>query len=66
MYAGFALYAVGTSLLLGSWYGVLGALVLIAIIARRAVLEERVLVERLEGYAAYMDRVRFRIVPGLW
>jgi protein-S-isoprenylcysteine O-methyltransferase Ste14 len=66
MYAGFILFAAGTALLLGSWYGALGALVLIAIIARRAVLEERVLRERLEGYGAYMKEVRYRFVPGVW
>jgi len=49
MYAGFVLFALGTALLLGSWYGVLGALLLIGMVARRAVLEERVLREELEG-----------------
>ncbi len=66
MYAGFTLFAVGTALLLGSWYGVLGGLVLIGIIARRAVLEERLLREKLEGYGAYMAEVRYRFVPGVW
>ena len=49
MYAGFVLFPLGTALLLGSWYGVLGALLLIGMVARRAVLEERVLREELEG-----------------
>jgi protein-S-isoprenylcysteine O-methyltransferase Ste14 len=66
MYAGFVLYALGTTLLLGSWYGVPGALILIGIVARRAVLEERVLCEGLEGYTAYIRRVRYRLVPGIW
>jgi protein-S-isoprenylcysteine O-methyltransferase Ste14 len=66
MYAGFVLFAVGAPLLLGSWYGVPGALVLIAIVARRAVLEERVLRERLPGYSDYAERVRYRFVPGVW
>jgi protein-S-isoprenylcysteine O-methyltransferase Ste14 len=66
MYAGFVLFAVGTALLLGSWYGVLGGLVLIGIVARRAVLEERLLRERLPGYDAYMEQVRYRFFPGIW
>jgi protein-S-isoprenylcysteine O-methyltransferase Ste14 len=66
MYAGFVLFALGTALLLGSWYGVLGALLLIGMVARRAVLEERMLREELEGYRAYMTRVRYRLVPHLW
>ena len=66
MYAGFALFAPGTALLLGSWVGLLGALVLIAVVAWRAVREERLLCERLEGYAEYTRRVRYRLVPGIW
>lgn len=66
MYAGFLLYTLGTAGLLGSWYGVLGGLVLVGIVARRAVLEERVLAEELEGYRTYQREVRYRLVPYLW
>jgi protein-S-isoprenylcysteine O-methyltransferase Ste14 len=66
MYAGFVLFAEGTALLLGSWYGALVGAVLVAIIARRAVLEERLLREKLTGYVAYMDEVRYRFLPGVW
>jgi len=66
MYAGFALYAIGTALLLGSGYGVVGAFLLIGIIAVRAVLEEKVLVQELPGYADYVRRVRHRFLPGVW
>jgi protein-S-isoprenylcysteine O-methyltransferase Ste14 len=66
MYAGFILFVFGTALLLGSWYGVLVGLLLIGIVARRAVLEERLLREGLEGYAGYMQRVRYRLIPGVW
>jgi protein-S-isoprenylcysteine O-methyltransferase Ste14 len=66
MYAGFALYALGTALLLGSWYGLLGTLLLIGMVAWRAVLEERVLQEELEGYDAYMERVKYRLLPYVW
>ena len=66
MYAGFAMYAVGTALLLGSWWGVAGAFVLSAVVARRAVLEERLLRDHLDGYAEYSKRVRYRLIPGVW
>jgi len=66
LYSGFVLYALGTALLLGSGYGLLGALVLIAMIAWRAVREERVLQEELKGYDNYMSRVRYRLIPYLW
>ena len=66
MYAGFVLFALGTALMLGSWYGTVGALALIGLVARRAVLEERALRRELEGYDAYMRRVRYRLVPRVW
>ncbi|MFL5819938.1 MAG: methyltransferase family protein [Solirubrobacteraceae bacterium] len=66
MYAGAVLYLVGTALLLGSWYGLAASVVLIAGLAVRAVLEERALAAELHGYRAYMRRVRYRLVPGIW
>jgi len=66
MYAAFALFAPGTALLLGSYLGLFGALVLIAVVAWRAVREERLLRERLPGYADYSRRVPFRLLPGVW
>lgn len=66
LYAGGALLFVGTSLLLGSWYGLLVALVLVVGMAVRAVLEERVLRAELPGYDGYMAQVKYRLVPYVW
>jgi protein-S-isoprenylcysteine O-methyltransferase Ste14 len=66
MYAGFSLYLVGTALMLGSWLGVASGLLLIAAVARRAVLEERTLQQKLPGYGEYMMRVRYRLIPEVW
>jgi protein-S-isoprenylcysteine O-methyltransferase Ste14 len=66
MYAGFLLYALGTPLLLGSWYGLLFALLLVVAVARRAVMEERTLRDELQGYTEYMGQVKYRFVPGVW
>jgi protein-S-isoprenylcysteine O-methyltransferase Ste14 len=66
MYAGFLLFMTGTPLLLGSWYGVLLGLAFMLVLARRAVLEERTLKAALPGYADYMARVRYRLVPYVW
>jgi len=66
MYAGFIPFAFGTALLLGSWFGLFGGLLLIVMVAWRAVQEERVLREELEGYSSYMTRVKYRFIPYLW
>ena len=66
MYTAILVFAVGTSLLLGSWYGVLSGLVLMILLARRAMLEERTLRAELPGYAAYMVQVKYRLIPHIW
>lgn len=66
LYAGFVLFALGTPLLLGSWSGVLGGLILISMMAWRAVHEEQMLFQELPGYEAYMQRVRYRLIPYVW
>lgn len=66
MYAAAMLWIFGTSLLLGSWYGVLWSLLLIVLMGRRAVLEERMLRAELQGYDSYMGEVRYRLVPYVW
>lgn len=66
MYAGGFLYFLGTPLFLGSWIGLIFFPVFAAMIAVRAVFEERFLRERLEGYDAYMEKVKYRFIPRIW
>jgi protein-S-isoprenylcysteine O-methyltransferase Ste14 len=66
MYAGALGLVLGAPLLLGSWWGLAGAALLILVMAMRAVLEERALKAELAGYADYAARVRYRLVPHLW
>lgn len=66
MYAGALLFLAGAPLLLGSWWGLVAGAGLVLLIALRAVLEERTLTAELDGYAAYAERVRYRLVPRLW
>ncbi len=55
-----------SALALGSWWALPPALVWTATIIRRTLLEDRLLRDELEGYAAYAERVPFRLVPGIW
>jgi protein-S-isoprenylcysteine O-methyltransferase Ste14 len=66
MYSGALLMFVGTPLLLGSWWGLLFVPVAMIGIGARAVGEERMLRRELVGYDDYAQRVRFRLVPGIW
>lgn len=66
MYSAVILFFAGVALLLGSWWGVAIALLFAALFAIRVPIEERTLREGLPDYADYADRVRYRLVPGLW
>jgi protein-S-isoprenylcysteine O-methyltransferase Ste14 len=66
MYAALIPLLTGTTLLLGSWYGLLPGLLLVVAVARRAVLEERVLRAQLPGYEQYSATVKYRLVPYVW
>jgi len=66
MYAAALLYLLGVPLLLGSWYGLIGTVLIAIGIAWRAVKEETLLRHELAGYGDYMTRVRWRLVPYVW
>jgi protein-S-isoprenylcysteine O-methyltransferase Ste14 len=66
MYSGAVCLFVGTPLLLGSWIGLAMAVLLVMLLAVRAVLEEKTLADELEGYRDYAQRVRYRFVPLVW
>jgi len=66
MYGGTLLLIAGIPLLLGSWWGLALAPVIILLFAIRAVMEERTLMAELPGYADYAARVRYRLVPFIW
>jgi len=65
-YAGAALYDLAMPLMLGSWWGLVPALATVAVVVARTVLEDRKLQAELDGYADYAQRVRYRLLPGLW
>ncbi len=66
MYTGFAPFAIGPALWLESYTAALLAIVPIAVLAVRSVLEERFLRQKLKGYEAYTENVRYRLIPFVW
>ena len=56
----------GTALALGSWWGTLMVVPMIAALAARILNEERYLAINLAGYADYTDKVRYRLIPFIW
>ncbi|MHB1287276.1 MAG: methyltransferase [Leptospirales bacterium] len=66
MYAYAILLLIGTPLLLGSLWGLLGVPLVMPLIAARALGEEDLLMDGLPGYREYSSKVRFRFLPGVW
>jgi len=66
MYSGALLMFGLTPIALGSAWSLLLVIPLIAVFAWRLLDEERVLRRDLKGYIAYCDKVRYRLVPGVW
>jgi hypothetical protein len=66
IYASVILLLLGAPLLLGSWWGLCVAVVLILMLGFRAVMEERMFTAEFDGYRDYAARVRYRLVPLLW
>ncbi len=54
------------ALLLGSWWSALMSGLIALLLAYRSVREEHYLRQELEGYADYMDKVRYRLIPYVW
>jgi protein-S-isoprenylcysteine O-methyltransferase Ste14 len=66
LYFGALFYIAGTSLVLGSWWGLVTVPILALLFGIRIGIEERTLRTGLEGYGDYARRVRWRLIPFIW
>src|SRR4030095_3038638 len=66
MYAGAVLLMVGMPLWLQSSATAIFAILPIGTLAVRILIEEQFLRRELKGYDAYMEEVRYRLIPFLW
>ena len=66
MYAGVVLVLIGMPLWLESYAAALLASVPIGLLVLRILVEEHFLRQKLKGYHAYTQRVRYRLIPFFW
>lgn len=66
MYLGVGMLYMLSPLALGSWLAVIPALPLLIVIFLRIRDEEIALARDLPGYTDYMQKVRYRVIPGIW
>jgi protein-S-isoprenylcysteine O-methyltransferase Ste14 len=65
-YAAALLWMLCSGPALGSWWSAAVLVPMLTLTLRRAIIEDRYLHENLDGYVAYAQRVRYRLIPGLW
>jgi protein-S-isoprenylcysteine O-methyltransferase Ste14 len=66
MYTANVIMMVGIPLALGSYWGLVFAIPGLLVLAWRIRDEETLLRDELEGYREYTQKVRYRLVPGVW
>jgi protein-S-isoprenylcysteine O-methyltransferase Ste14 len=66
MYSSAAVYFVGLSLALGSYWALIPAILAILGLVWRLFDEEKFLAENLPGYREYCAKVRWRLIPGVF
>lgn len=66
MYLGELLMLLFAPLALGSYWAIVPALFIIPILVARIRNEEKVLERELKGYREYTQKIRFRLIPGIW
>jgi protein-S-isoprenylcysteine O-methyltransferase Ste14 len=65
-YVGMFLFALMTPLTLGSLWALIPGGLAACVILMRTALEDRTLLEELEGYDEYAQQIRSRLIPGVW
>ena len=65
-YVGTILWGISTPLIIGSVYGLIPAGIAVILLIIRTSLEDKLLRSKLNGYDEYTEKVRYRLLPGLW
>ncbi len=66
MYLGIIVAFLGIPLALGSWWAMTPSIVIVGLFVYRTHREDLMLIHGLTGYAEYTERVRYRLLPGIW
>jgi len=66
MYASNILFFPSIPLLLGSWWALIPAIIIMGLFTLRTYLEDKTLHAELPGYKDYAQKTRYRMIPGIW
>lgn len=65
-YAGAIIFNLAVPLFLDSLWALIPAAVIVCVLIIRTALEDRMLIDKLDGYQDYTYQVRHRLLPGIW
>ena len=66
MYSSMIIFYLFTPLALGSYWAIIPSFFIIPVLIARMIDEEKELVDKLEKYREYMQKVKYRLIPGVW
>jgi protein-S-isoprenylcysteine O-methyltransferase Ste14 len=66
MYVGVILFMLCFPFSLGSLYTLIPAVIIMILFLVRTALEDKTLRDELPGYKEYSQKVRYRLIPGIW
>jgi protein-S-isoprenylcysteine O-methyltransferase Ste14 len=65
-YVGVIAFELATPIMLGSLWALIAGVLAALLTVVRTALEDRTLLQELDGYQKYAARVRYRLLPGVW
>jgi protein-S-isoprenylcysteine O-methyltransferase Ste14 len=65
-YIGTILFELATPILLGSWWAFIPGAITSVLFIIRTGLEDKTLLEELDGYQEFTEQTRYRLLPGIW
>jgi protein-S-isoprenylcysteine O-methyltransferase Ste14 len=66
MYLGIMTAFLGIPLALSSWWALIPSMIIIGIFIYRTYREDKMLKDGLDGYIDYSQKVKYRLLPGIW
>jgi len=65
-YVGYILMVIATPVALGSIYAILMSFLVMIIFIIRTAMEDKTLLNELEGYEKYSQKVKYKLIPFIW
>ncbi|MFC1936628.1 methyltransferase family protein [Chloroflexota bacterium] len=66
MYLGIIAAFLGMPLAFNSWWALIPGALIVGLFVYRTYREDRMLIDGLPGYAEYTEKVKYRLLPGIW